>query len=238
MLDLVQAQKDLTHALLSAENLRSVAVLSYRAKRIANELDYRTFLTTGRNGRTGAFVMVMMPEALSGHRNVTGPILDWDFPVICIEQPDLNLDSQNGTLLSAEEIGQRVMDALHLHADEYYGTFAITGKAMKAEGDFVFPGCIGYRVTLSLSVGRNTQTARCAGVAVAIGTGTCTLTCATVGAEIYYTTDGTFPSWSNTVNPSAILYETPFAVVSGDIIRACAYAMGYNASPVRRVVAT
>jgi hypothetical protein len=238
MLDLVQAQKDLTHALLSAESLRDVAVLSYRAKRLANELDYRTFLNNGRNGRAGAFVMVLMPEASATHKNVTGPVLDWEFPVICVEQPDVNLTAQIGTLLSAEEIGQRVMDVTHLLADESYGTFAVSGKAMRAEGDFVFPGCVGYRVTLTLSCGRNSQTVRCAAVAVSATGGVCTMSCTTNGAEIYYTVDGTFPAWSSNVNPSAQLYEAPFAVVSGDVIRAAAYLAGNNQSPARRYTVT
>ncbi len=233
MLDLVQCQKDLTLALLSASALANVPVLSYREKRLANEMDYRTFLTRGRNGKSGAFVMVLMPEATSSHSSVSGPILDWNFPVVCIEQPDMNLLSQSGTLLSAEEIGQRVMDALHLEADEKYGTFRVTGSPMKAEGDFVFPGCIGYRVTFTLSAGRNTQTARCAAVAISVGTGLATLTCSTSGATIKYTLDGSTPSNDSAGNAASVTYSAPFAVVSGDVIRMAAYATGYNKSASR-----
>ena len=109
MFDPVQVQDDLVAVLLSADSLASVQVLSYRKKRLQNELNYRTYLTTPRNGRCGAFVMVAMPTAQNPRPNVAGPVLDWVFPVVSVEEPNTNFHPENGTLLSAEEIAQRVL---------------------------------------------------------------------------------------------------------------------------------
>ena len=46
---------------------------------------------------------------------------------------------------------------------------------------------------------------------------TLTLTCATAGATIYYTTDGTYPG---SANPTSIEYTTPFTVADGAVLRA------------------
>ncbi len=54
-----------------------------------------------------------------------------------------------------------------------------------------------------------------------------TITCATSGATIYYTIDGTTPTTSSSV------YSTPVTVTDGMTLEAIAYATGYSASPVK-----
>jgi hypothetical protein len=63
----------------------------------------------------------------------------------------------------------------------------------------------------------------------AAGTGpvTITLTCATSGAAIYRTLDGSYP-WSG--NAQATLYAAPFAVASAALLRAVAHKTGMVAS--------
>lgn len=240
MLDLVQAQKDVTATLLSAASLANVAIVSYREKRLANELDYRTTLEAGRNGKAGVMAVVMLPSADAGEKNVTGPVLDWLFPVIVIELDAVNMEPQGGSLLSAEEVSQRVMDVLHHEADEKYGTWKVSGKPMAPETQFNFPGCIAYRTTFVLYCGRSEQTRRCAPVQVDLTTtpGQCALSCATPGAEVYYTLDGSSPGNASGGNPNSQLYAGPFPVAAGDTVRAAAYADGFNKSTSRHVPVT
>jgi hypothetical protein len=56
-----------------------------------------------------------------------------------------------------------------------------------------------------------------------------TLACATAGAAIYYTVDGTYPS-SKASNGT--LYTAPFTAPSGSTVRAAAELSGYQQSQV------
>lgn len=245
MIDLVQAQKDLTSIMLSAQLLRTVNIYSYREQRLKQEMDYRAMLSTPRNGKAGAGVIVLMPEASDNNPSVSGPVLGWTFGIVVQEMDAINMDPALGTLLAAETICQYVMDVLHLEADELYGTFSIDRRALSPEKEYVFPGCIGYRITVALLVGRSVQTARVSSIQCAIDSvpvtkltaaaGVLTLTSATDGTRIRYTTNGTYPTDINGDNPEAKDYdpEDPPTVESGDEVRVSGYADGLNKSAGR-----
>jgi hypothetical protein len=63
--------------------------------------------------------------------------------------------------------------------------------------------------------------------AITDNAGTLTLTCATAGAAIFYTTDG-----RNPVPRSGTLYTAPFAPGAGKTVKAKAWLAGYQASEV------
>lgn len=244
MIDLVQAQKDIVGILLSSDQLVSINVFSYREQRLKQEMDYRSMLQTPRNGRTGAMVVVLMPTATERNPNVQGPVLTWEFPVIAIENDAINNVPQTGTLISAEELGQIVMDIMHQEADHKLGTFQASTRAMDPEKEYVFPGCIGYRTGFMI-LGNNIQTPRVAPVtitvdAVAITISSCaagmaTLASTTAGARIKFTLDGSHPSEDQANNPSSTLYTVPFQLSSGDILRTAAYKNNMNKSSTRYV---
>ncbi len=58
------------------------------------------------------------------------------------------------------------------------------------------------------------------------GSGEITLTCATQGAAMFYTTDGSFPSPRN-----GTFYTAPFAVSSGTQVRVTGWLAGFTVSP-------
>ena len=227
MIDLVQAQADLVGVLKAAPALAALNVIGYREKRLAQELDYAVILSTPRapGGPVGAAAIVLMPTASAANQNVSGPVLDWTFGVVVQEMDAVNMAS-GGTQVTAEEWGQLVMDALHLEADEGLGTFRVVGQPMQPEREYVFPACIGYRVSVGLSAGRTVQTPRVPQVAKSAAGGSVTLTCPLAGAAIYYTLDGSFPSEA----AGASLYTGPVPVASGQALRAAAYKAGYNKS--------
>jgi hypothetical protein len=68
-------------------------------------------------------------------------------------------------------------------------------------------------------------------VTIAVDDGEATLTCATSGATIFYTLDGTYPGSGNS---AAVEYSAPFAVSSGQRIRTSAEkkADGYLGSRI------
>jgi hypothetical protein len=158
--------------------------------------------------------------------------------------PAINMDPVKGALLSAEELAQIVMDILQLEADEKLGTFRVALRAMAPEQEFVFPGCIGYRVSLLLTAGKSQQTPRCGPVAISVNgvplvgptntvPGTCALTCGTAGARIKYSLDGSYPSEDAANNPLSLLYSGAFALADGDVLRTAAYKPGLNKGPAR-----
>jgi hypothetical protein len=200
--------------------------------REALELDYRTVLTTPRNGKVGAAAIVLMPSGTADNTNVTGPIMRWSIGVVAMEQDDLNMGAI-GTGLTAEDVGLLVLDTMHLDCDQSHGTLFASNAAMGPESEYTFPGCIAYRVTLTLSAGKNTQTPRCALPQVAVANGLATITCATAGADIRYTLDGSFPTSNvagDAANKSSVGHTAPFAVASGQVLRVAAYADGFNKS--------
>jgi len=75
----------------------------------------------------------------------------------------------------------------------------------------------------------------------ALSGGQCSLGCATNGAKVFYTLDGSFPANTDVaalplpqgkvaapVNQQSKFYTAPFSVKSGQTVRAAAYADGFN----------
>ena len=141
MFDPVAVQDDLMYLLLSDARLMDVAVKSYRRMRTTNELDYRKILE-GRSprGRAGSGLLVCQPTAAADNTNVTGPVLTWLFPVVCLEHPSVSMRPATGTLLQAEQLAQIVLDVMQLYADEHVGTFNVQSPAIQPEREFVFKG--------------------------------------------------------------------------------------------------
>ena len=193
----------------------------------SSELDYRTILTDGRNGKVGSACVVLLPRGDSRDTNVPGPILEWQIDIIALSQDDLVLGPQ-GSGINSEQIAQYVMDAIHQDCDQLYGTLFVAARAMQDEKEYTFPGCLAYRVSTRLSAGRSLQTARVSPVTCTINNHVATLTCPTPSAIIRYSVDGTFPAatWAGT--STALTYSYPFSAVSGTVIRAAAYLANFN----------
>lgn len=234
MLDIVQKQADILGVLQCSSLLQNVNVQSYRKMVLAKEINFAKIFQTPRNGRSGAGVLVEMPKATCPRPNVTGPIIDWIFPVLVCENPTINFVSTTGTQLAAEQLVQMVLDCVHLFADDATGTLQADSNCIEPTTEI--PGCVSYRVNFKL-IGKTTQSQRVRNITIAITTGNATLTCPDA-ADIYYTTDGTFPVNGVKVGGStAQLYSAPFVVNTGDVIRAVGYIDNLNNSAVTQVTA-
>jgi hypothetical protein len=79
----------------------------------------------------------------------------------------------------------------------------------------------------------------CDTLTISITAGTVQLTCTSTAADlqIWFTTDGSAPSNDGAVNPKSIFYTAPFAVASGTIVRAAAFATGFNPSALKQKTA-
>lgn len=224
MFNSVQCQEDLEGLLLSTDGLNTVNIKSRRRMVLEKEIDFAVLVTKGRGGCCGAAVCVEEPEARSAIQNVDGPVLQWIFPILILEQPIMNMTHNLGTFLTASEIGQLVMEALHKWGDQLYGMFKVDGAAMQPDESFFAAGLAAYRTHLALDVGKAQQTPRTGNVSISITGGNCTLACASdPTAEIHFTTDG---SGSSRFAATSQVYQGPFPVISGDVIRTTAFMAG------------
>jgi hypothetical protein len=230
MINLVQLQNDLLYALLSSEGLQNVNILQFRKMRIESEIDWSLVFLGQRAGRGGVGVIVEMPEASVDKPNIEGPMFELDLSFLVVENPTINLDATTGSGVSAEDVAQNILDLFHLWNIEGVGQLRAAGKVISDSNEF--EGCVCYRVTLRLMNPRG-QTQRCA-FPVFTATGSVwEITCSTESADIWFTTDETFPG--RDVNSTARQYSGPFDCASGTVLRAVAYKDGMNMSAVKKI---
>ena len=249
-------QRDLAHLLLSdawlndvnivmrAELLEPSALARLPDRTLAAEVLVYITPRNKASGRTGCGIIVERPEFSVESPNVTGPQGDIICEFLVLADRMQNESPTNGTLRSANLVAQRILDLLHRHADDGIGTYQATGKAIEAAKDF--EPLDGYRVRVKI-ISKREQTDRCARAVISITSGTATITCTTAAANIYFAlatqdADGNWvepppPAPSNTAG-GAQLYDVPFAVASGQIVRAAAFKPPtLNQSPVSRATA-
>ena len=223
---------DIAASLQSAPALVGVPFKAEWKMHLGQEVDVATAIQTGRNGKCGAMGIVEMPEPDNRQPNVTGVIEDQHFNIMVIEQVDLNM-AQSGTQIFAEEICQRVKDALHLWADDQYGTIKVDGRTTFVRDPERFSGCMVYRIPFVLPKCKSQQTQRCGTVQITNNAGTISMASSTAGASIFYTTDGSAPCNQDGGNPQSQLFTAPFSADIGVLIRAAAFAPNFNQSEQR-----
>ncbi|SPE62804.1 hypothetical protein SBV1_900025 [Verrucomicrobia bacterium] len=226
MNDFTQLQDDLCQALLSADALANINIVSYYKLRLQSEIDFSSIWLNPRNGRSGCGILVQMPSFEVHSPNVSGPIGDIVHSLTVIEDPMLNFCPATGTLLSAYQVAQIVLDILHLWSNGGSGQVYAATRAIEEAKNF--PGPFALTVKLNQKEARQ-QTPRCALPILSQAAGLVTLSCVTAGSAIYYTLDGTFPGPSN---PGAQKYAAPFPTPTGKPIRYAAWAPGSNGSAV------
>lgn len=224
---ILRDQEDILYRLLGDSYFADITVEKQRDGVIAADITKKLSVFNAKGGKVGVYVLVLMPDLAppSGREGAPGPEYIVRPGVQIWESPTINLGSQ-GTGKSAEAIATRVRQLLHLFdpgARSTY-TFASMEPAEAPKGQ------LSYVVTIARSARDErlpkvaTPTITLAGALPAV---TVTLACATGGASIYYTTDGTPPS---SANAAATPYTAPFVRAAAGEIRAAAELSGYAAS--------
>lgn len=180
--------------------------------------------------KAGASVFVAMATADATDSNAPGPRLDFEIMVRVEEVPTINM-GPSGTRKSCEEIALRVAQLGHLFNPGrgnvlYCAPQALTPQdndAGKVIIDVTFRQKCGVEGLGKVSTPSFAPFGGAALQEVA-------MVCATDGATIYYTTNGTLPC---SANPDAQTYTAPFIAEAG-VLRAAAEKSGYAASDVRQ----
>ena len=188
-------------------------------------------LTGGSTAKAGLVIVVMLPEVTEAEPNLPGPPMELSVEIQIIEAPKINR-SATGTAIRSSVAAVRTLASLQLRG---LGNYALRPDAKPLQPVRVKPGYLSHTVKLLVSNVGIDPPAKPAGVTATwlSGPGTLQLTCATPGAAIRYTTDGTFPT------PAATLYTAPIAAPAVDTTyRAAAYLAGTVPGDVTQVKVT
>ena len=245
--DLVRLQEDLAQGLLSEPALACIQIVSYRKLRLRSEIDWSAVYTTPRQGRAGCGVVVEMPSFEVLHPGVPGPVGNLVLSFVVVEEPNLNLEPATGTGLSAETVAQFILDSSHQWEIGGVGVMSAVKEAIRglwrtedvrgmvgqsSLREVVwdaqrYHGLVAYRVKLQMQAAGVPLPRVATPIAQASGA-VITLSCATEGADIYYTLDAGFPGPGN---EGAVKYQGPFAA-TGARLRYAAYQAGWLRSHV------
>lgn len=233
-LNLESAQESIFYKLAGESYLNDVQVLLARKLVTKSEEERARVVATASAGKKpGAGVIVLQPEIRTRLPAVPGPQLGLVFPVRILEHPELNLLT-GSTKKTAGALAIFILRALH----KFTITKNIRLRAADNAADPVeVKGLVGYDTFFETEVNQD-EAAKCEPVYLTYGGGNLTATCATSGAAIYYTTDGTFP-YQGTIGgraTTAALYTVPVAVAAGKTVWACAYKANYLSGDVAELL--
>jgi hypothetical protein len=245
--DMVRIQEDFTQGLLSEPALRFINIMQYRKLRLRSEIDWSGVYTTPRQGRAGCGVVVEMPAFEVLHPSVPGPVGNLVLSCVVAEEPNLNMEPETGTCLSAEAVAQFILESSHQWEIGGVGVMCAVREAIRGIARTEDPhgtvgerslrdmfwdaqrfrGLVAYRVKLQMQAAGAALPRVALPVAQEDGVEV-TLSCATDGAVMYYSMDAGFPGPGN---ERAVQYEGSFEM-SGSVLRYAAYKPGWVRSHV------
>jgi hypothetical protein len=228
---LEQFQTDCAARLSAEEYFEDVSLFVVRPRSAAEALLLQTKLEEALSGKAftggkcGVTCTVQMPAATVSEPDLPGPVFDASIVVRVTENPVINMGA-TGTGKSAEDVALAVLGALHQCVME---NLVITAakEALKPQSEGLASGKVVYdcnfsrRLTLTPQQKVAQVSITASGVLPDVGVA---LACATEGAEIYYTTDGSYPT------PAAGIAYAPFTVTAACKVRAAAYLAGFSGS--------
>ena len=184
-------QDHILFRLLASTRLQYVSITSMRHQ-VQLKPEQRTAPhVAGRNGKVGIGVLVNLPVAdPSADADVPGAQMDSLIWLDILSNDNLNFGLSNGANVSAEEVLAIIWQLLNQWLNKGIGSGNVFVDGFDAIEDK--SGAYGYRIQVRLRMATD-QPDRCSAPVGVINAGTLTLTCATAGAAIYYTTDGSMP---------------------------------------------
>jgi len=221
---LAQLQQQCADRLLSDPLFANVPVLTERIKDIGSEIDRALGPLNERGGRNGLVAVLLTPTANVNFENVFGPFFDEIKIVVrVIENVPVNQDPDTGSNIPAAELAERVCALLHhFQPDNAAGPVIAQKPALALAND---PNNLSYDCLFKTSGGLTTVLPQVAAPVITNIAGHITITCATAGAAIFYTLDG-----SNASPRNGTLYAAPFTPGAGLTLNARAWLAGYLAS--------
>lgn len=222
-------QTDAALKLAAESAFEFVPVNIYRPRDSGEALKIQTAIDSAlagkvkKNGKAGLAVCVFMPEAETLQPNAPGPMLELVLTLRVYEDVTIN-ESASGTGITAEQCALNILASLH-HWTRGNQTVIADKKAIRPVEDRA-------RIIYDVNVRLNAAPPFAARVAAPVITEeeiNVSIACATSGAAIYYTQDGSTPAPGN---EAATLYAAPFEPAPQAFIRAAAYKSGLLSSNI------
>ncbi len=228
--DLDTVQAELKSRIEADAYFSDIVVLDYKQKDIASEVEKLLGGLSGKAGKNGLFVYLSGYYANVESPDVYGPFFSGiGFNVVLVEVPLFNMIEATGTRKPALEAAIRVAQVLHhARAAGVHDTILCERGAIR-QVDPPDENSISYSVPVIVPA-QIDPIPKCATPALTADGATpltVTITCATSGASIYYTTNDSYP-WSG--NTAATRYTAPIALSAAATIRAVAVKTGMLAS--------
>jgi hypothetical protein len=228
-----QLQEDVAYKLKAETRFADVPVFIDRPRSAQEALQMQSAIDkalagmTKQNNKAGLACRVFMPEAECPSPNIPGPLLEVVLTVQVIEKPMFN-EGPNGTGISAEQCALNIVSSLQ-HWTRGNAALYCDRRALRVVPD---EGSIILDVVIRTQFGVPGY-AFVAAPVIAEGETLLTLTCATEGAAIYYTTNGSTPAPGNA---AATLYTAPFEPPASGVVRVCAFKASFHASRISELV--
>lgn len=225
-----QDQLDLYHRITSCDWFADVPVLLEEKGVTESDINQKLSTLNKKSGKAGVVAVVLMVELEPQPSNDI--VARWrSLPTVqVIEAPLLNRGA-NGIGKTGAQVATRIRQEVHLFSNGYGGTLEFAGQTpLPAD-----PGKTSYGVQFSrvgMDARYDSVATPTAAVTAETAPATVTLSCATAGATILYTLDGSYPG---PANEAALVYADPLELAVAAEIRVAAYAAGKRASNVRLV---
>ncbi len=192
----------------------------------------------GEGGKVGAFVLFVTESASVTRDSEFGPVFNnVDIAIQCVEQPEINRYTQNGTTKTAWDIACQVAAALILFKPDS------ANSPLVMRDPSIDPILFKFQNSEKLLPGWQVNMTVAGSLAILkdqIGTPVIerdgddqsptykevALSCATPGAAIFYTVDGKKPGTNKT------LYTAPFTPPDGVMLKVRAWLSGFIASEI------
>jgi Chitobiase/beta-hexosaminidase C-terminal domain len=201
-----------------------VPVFTERIKDIQSEINQALGPLNGQSGKTGLVILMLTPTADVRHENVFGPFFDEIKIVVrVIENVTVNQDPSTGTNVAAADAAEKICSLLHL-----FQPASANGPVTAHRPTVVLahdPNNLSYDCHFKTCGGLMAVSPQAATPIITANAGQMTLTCATAGAAVFYTLDGSNPSPRN-----GTFYTAPFTPGTGLTLKTRAWLAGYLAS--------
>lgn len=227
-------QADLVGRIEADAMFTTITVLDERKGLTESDVQMAISSMTAKGGRSGVATIVLAPTADDEMPDaVLGP-LTWSVTLLVIEDPLVNTDATTGTGYAAMTVARRLHRILKHYRAAGLVHAMVPGRPCisPAKTDFA-PVAVEVKFKCQEADAGREYKVGLPTISPAGGTvpQTVTLACATAGAGIYYTLDGTHPHSGNT---TATLYTVPFSISTAKVLRVAAFKTGFVGSDINR----
>lgn len=206
-------QESIKSILLAEPYFADISVISVDEKDLENSIEVAI-------AKIGICILIITPSGDVQNADTPGPFWKIDCIVQVWENMIINRAS-TGTGLEAVDVAEMIAATVHqkpapgdnVFAHKRIGLSARQEQLLVYDVEFYKYGGIELDVTQAATPGLTDNA------------GEITLTCATVGASVFYTTDGKNPG-----PQTGTLYSAPFSIIVGTTVKARAWIWGYTVS--------